>query len=100
MSVKDSAQALAQQPGLQWMGQLSSNPELAGKVNWQQVQEAHEQWNYKQQGLTPAAAAVVAIVAAWVVCIDPLKSCTGVIVEGNDDEHPDGRRYQTLDGQA
>ena len=67
MSVKDSAQALAQQPGLQWMGQLSSNPELASKVNWQQVQEAHEQWNYKQQGLTPAAAAVVAIVAAWVV---------------------------------
>ena len=67
MSVKDSAQALAQQPGLQWMGQLTSNPELASKVNWQQVQEAHEQWNYKQQGLTPAAAAVVAIVAAWVV---------------------------------
>ena len=33
-------------------------------------------------------------------CIDPLKSCTGVIVEGNDDEYPDGRRYQTLDGQA
>ena len=28
-------------------------------------------------------------------CIDPLNSCTGVIVEGNDDEHPDGRRYQT-----
>ena len=33
-------------------------------------------------------------------CIDPLNSCTGVIVEGNDDEYPDGRRYQTLDGQA
>ena len=65
MSVKDSAQALAQQPGLQWMGQLTSNPELAGKVNWQQVQQAHEQWNYKQQGLSPAAAAVVAIVVAY-----------------------------------
>ena len=33
-------------------------------------------------------------------CIDPLNSCTGVIVEGNDDEYPDGRRYQALDGQA
>lgn len=65
MSVKDSAQALAQQPGLQWMGQLSSNPELASKVNWQQVQEAHDKWDYKQQGLSPAAAAVVAIVVAY-----------------------------------
>ena len=65
MSVKDSAQALAQQPGLQWMGQLSSNPELSGKVNWQQVQEAHDKWDYKQQGLTPAAAAVVAVVVAY-----------------------------------
>ena len=37
-------------------------------------------------------------VAKW--CIDPLNSCTGVIVEGNDDEYPDGRRYQALDGQA
>ena len=35
-----------------------------------------------------------------VPCIDPLNSCTGVIVEGNDDEYPDGRRYQALDGQA
>jgi putative transposase len=33
-------------------------------------------------------------------CIDPVKSCTGVNVEGNDDEHPDGRRHQTLDGPA
>ena len=67
MSVKDSAEVLAQQPGLQWMGQLSSNPELSSKVNWQQVQEAHDKWQYKQQGLTPAAAAVVAILAAWAV---------------------------------
>ena len=36
----------------------------------------------------------------WQPCIDPLNSCTGVIVEGNDDEYPDGRRYQALDGQA
>lgn len=40
--------------------------------------------------------------SAWLLlpCIDPLNSCTGVIVEGNDDEYPDGRRYQALDGQA
>lgn len=34
------------------------------------------------------------------VCIDPVKSCSGVIFERNTDEHPDGRRHQTLDGQA
>lgn len=33
-------------------------------------------------------------------CIDPVNSCTGVNVEGKDDEHPDGRRHQALDGQA
>lgn len=34
------------------------------------------------------------------VCIDPVNSCSGVNVEGNDDEHPDGRRHQALDSQA
>jgi type IV pilus assembly protein PilC len=33
-------------------------------------------------------------------CIDPVKNCSGVIFEGNTDEHTDGRRHQTLDGQA
>jgi transposase InsO family protein len=33
-------------------------------------------------------------------CIDPVKICTSVIFEGNTDEHEDGRRRQTLDGQA
>ena len=33
-------------------------------------------------------------------CIDPVKNCSGVIFEGNTNEHTDGRRHQTLDGQA
>ena len=33
-------------------------------------------------------------------CIDPVKSCSGVNVEGNDDEHHDGRRHQALDSQT
>ena len=65
MSVQDSAQALAQEPGMGWIKQLSEDPQLSAKVNWQQVQEAHDKWNYKKQGLTPAAAAVVAIVVAY-----------------------------------
>ncbi|MDO9571255.1 MAG: DUF637 domain-containing protein [Hydrogenophaga sp.] len=34
-------------------------------VNWQQVQLAHNQWNYKQEGLTPAGAALLAAAVAW-----------------------------------
>jgi hypothetical protein len=34
------------------------------------------------------------------VCSGPLKTCTGVIFEGNTDKHPNGRRNQTLDGQV
>jgi len=33
-------------------------------------------------------------------CIDPVKNCSGVIFEGNTDEHTDGRRHQTLDSQT
>jgi hypothetical protein len=33
-------------------------------------------------------------------CIDPVKNCSGVIFEENTYEHTDGRRHQTLDGQA
>ena len=32
--------------------------------------------------------------------IDPVSFCSGVIFEENTDEHEDGRRRQTLDGQA
>jgi len=34
-------------------------------VNWQQVQLTHNQWNYKQEGLTPAGAALLAAAVAW-----------------------------------
>ena len=40
------------------------------------------------------------IIRVALVCIDPVNSCSGVNVEGNDDEHPDGRRHQALDSQA
>jgi filamentous hemagglutinin len=34
-------------------------------VNWQPVQLAFNQWNYKQEGLTPAGAALLAAAVAW-----------------------------------
>ncbi len=42
------------------MAQLDNNPD----VNWQQVQEIHDSWDYESQGLTGPAAALVAIAVA------------------------------------
>ncbi|MCW8177994.1 hypothetical protein D8B25_22345, partial [Verminephrobacter aporrectodeae subsp. tuberculatae] len=34
-------------------------------VNWQPVKLAFNTWNYKQEGLTQAGAALVAVAVAW-----------------------------------
>ncbi|MGJ7580836.1 DUF637 domain-containing protein [Variovorax sp. RHLX14] len=65
LGARDSVSALAQQPGMAWINQIANDPKLACKVNWTKVEEAHSQWDYKQQGLTPAAAAVVTLVVAY-----------------------------------
>ena len=49
--------ALAQAPELAWMAELQGR----SNVSWRAVAAASEQWNYKQQGLTQAAAAVIAL---------------------------------------
>jgi filamentous hemagglutinin len=65
MSVKDSAALLAKEPGMGWLAQLQNDPALNQKIDWQSIEEAHRKWDYQQQGLTPAAAVVVAIVVAF-----------------------------------
>jgi filamentous hemagglutinin len=65
MSVRDSAAVLAKSPDMTWLRQLQQDPKLAGKVDWKQIEEAHQHWDYKHQGLTPAASAVVALVVAY-----------------------------------
>ena len=65
LGARDSVSALAQQPGMAWVNQIANDPKLAGKVDWTKIEEAHSQWDYKQQGLTPAAAAVVTLVVAY-----------------------------------
>ena len=47
-----------------WLKQLD-DPALAGKIDWQRIEETHKKWDYSQQGLTPAAAVVIAIVVAF-----------------------------------
>ena len=45
------------------MSELRNDPALAGKVDWQAVETRFEQWDYKEQGLTEAGAALVTLVA-------------------------------------
>ena len=55
---------LAQQPGMGWVGQITNDPNLTNSVEWQRVQEAHEQWSYRQSGMGPVSAALVAVMVA------------------------------------
>lgn len=63
-TLQQAATALAQQPGLEWLGQLQADPALAAKVDWQKINEAHQSWQYNQQGLTPAGAAIITLIVA------------------------------------
>ncbi|UXB09947.1 filamentous hemagglutinin N-terminal domain-containing protein (plasmid) [Aeromonas dhakensis] len=54
--------ALASEPGMAWVNQVSQMP----GVKMAAVQEAFEQWDYKQQSLNPVVAAVIAIAVAAV----------------------------------
>ncbi|MET3444036.1 filamentous hemagglutinin [Variovorax paradoxus] len=65
LGAKDSVEALGKQPGMDWVNQLQNDPKLKDKVDWVKVEEAHKNWDYRQQGLTPEAAAVVTIVVAY-----------------------------------
>ena len=53
---------LAQQPGMAWVGQLTSDPALANSVEWQRVQEEHKKWAQSQTSLGPVASVIVSVV--------------------------------------
>jgi filamentous hemagglutinin len=65
LNAKDSVEALSKQPGMDWVKQLQNDPKLSGKIDWAKVDEAHKNWDYRQQGLTPEAAAVITVVVAY-----------------------------------
>ena len=58
---KSQLQTLSAQPGMDYLKALSTRSD----VNWQAVELASRQWNYKQQGLTGAGAAIVSAALAW-----------------------------------
>jgi adhesin HecA-like repeat protein len=59
-NLKDQVAALSQQPGLEYLKDLANDP----KIKWEQVKLAHDEWQYDQQGLTPAGAALLSIAVA------------------------------------
>ncbi len=58
--IRAQIQTLSQQPGMGYLNALSARSD----VNWQPVKLAHDQWNYSQQGLTPAGAALIGLAVA------------------------------------
>ena len=58
---KGQISTLASQPGMGYLNDLAQRRD----VNWQPVALAFEQWNYKQEGLTAAGAALLAVAVAW-----------------------------------
>lgn len=56
-----SLEQLARSPGLSWIKQLRDDPELAKKVDWQEVKAEFKDWDYKAQGLTEVGAALVTL---------------------------------------
>lgn len=58
---KSQINTLGAQPGMGYLNDLAARKD----VNWQPVKLAFEQWNYKQEGLTPAGAALLAVAVAW-----------------------------------
>lgn len=63
-TITESIDELAKTPELAYLAELKNNPD----INWNKVDEAYKSWDYKQQGLTPAAAVIIAIAvtaATW-----------------------------------
>ena len=57
-NLKTEIEKLAKQPEYAYLKQL----QMTKNVDWKQVSLAYDKWDYKSEGMTPAAAAVVVIV--------------------------------------
>ncbi|HGG9826717.1 TPA: DUF637 domain-containing protein [Neisseria meningitidis] len=56
-NLKTEIETLTKQPEYAYLKQL----QVAKNVNWNQVQLAYDKWDYKQEGLTGAGAAIIAL---------------------------------------
>ena len=65
-TLQEKAQLLAQQPGMSYLNQLLTDPQTSSKIDWNAVDLAQKNWDYKHQGLTQAGSIIVAIVVTVV----------------------------------
>ncbi|HEZ5618363.1 TPA: S-layer family protein, partial [Neisseria meningitidis] len=56
-NLKTEIEKLSKQPEYAYLKQL----QVAKNINWNQVQLAYDRWDYKQEGLTEAGAAIIAL---------------------------------------
>ncbi|HHU4964312.1 TPA: DUF637 domain-containing protein [Neisseria meningitidis] len=56
-NLKTEIETLTKQPEYAYLKQL----QVAKNINWNQVQLAYDKWDYKQEGLTEAGAAIIAL---------------------------------------
>ncbi|VUS79266.1 DUF637 domain-containing protein [Klebsiella spallanzanii] len=61
-ALQGAVAALSALPGTEWLKGLNTRSD----VQWNTVKDAYDSWNYKNQSLNPAVAAVIAIAAAAV----------------------------------
>ena len=59
-SLTEQITSLAKQPGNEYLTDLSKRSD----IDWQRVEVINKSWDYKKEGLTPAASIVIAIVVA------------------------------------
>lgn len=55
---RQQIESLSKQPGTEWLGELANRKD----VDWEKVKLAFETWDYKHEGLTQAAAIIIAII--------------------------------------
>ncbi len=58
---KNQIETLSAQPGMEYLNALTARTD----VKWEPVKLAFDKWEYKQEGLTPAGAALLGAAVAW-----------------------------------
>ncbi len=60
-NLDDALTTISAQPGLEWIGDMRTNPD----VDWSGVEATVQEWDYQEQGLTEAGALLVTAVVTY-----------------------------------
>lgn len=62
-SLTDSIDQLSQSPGLAWMKDVQARSD----VQWNAIEEIHQSWDYRTQGISPTGAALISLAVSAAV---------------------------------